>query len=76
MRFTLFILKSISIIRITMSEINQLDKTFKSFIESCTKQDLDFIASNELSDKEIIDVLLNKDEEIKKNILDNFNVKH
>ena len=59
-----------------MSEINQLDKTFKSFIESCTKQDLDFIASNELSDKEIIDVLLNKDEEIKKNILDNFNVKH
>lgn len=50
----------------------KLNKKFSEFIHACSSDDLHFLAKNEISDEEIIKLLLNKNEEVKENILENF----
>lgn len=59
-----------------MANTKSINEIFKSFIEECNAEDLNFIATNELNREEIITVLLKKNEDTKENILENFGVKY
>ncbi len=49
-----------------------LNKKFSEFLQSCSSDELYFIAKNEISEDEIIKVLLEKNDDVKENILENF----
>ncbi|NQX97352.1 MAG: hypothetical protein HRT73_05655 [Flavobacteriales bacterium] len=59
-----------------MPNEEKIESVFNDFITGCSREDLNFIASHELNDREIIKLLNGKNDETKQEILDNFNVKY
>ena len=52
--------------------VKELDEKFIEFLQKRSSDELHFIIRNELSDEEIIKILIKKEDEVKENILENF----
>lgn len=54
--------------------MNEITVVFDEFLKQCSREDLEFIVSNEVSNEEIITLLKKKEAEVKQNILENFGI--